>query len=385
MAFRRRGRVLLAWLAALAIAFGLSAAFGGEFTADYSAPGSDSKQAQDLLAQRFPVRAGESVDVVVRADAAVTDPVVRAEVATLLDELAGLPHVTAADDPYASPGGVSPDGHTLLARLSLDVAIPADMPVADTERLLGAAEAASRPGLEVALGGQVIQEAEANEVGSEGIGLLVAAVILLVMFGTVVAAGLPIGVAVAGLAVSGVLTGLVTALFDVPNWAPILGSMLGIALGIDYALLMVTRFREWRAAGLDPEAATVATMDTAGRAVLVAGGTVMVSMLGLFAMGLAFMRGRRRHDGGRLRGAGRVRHALPRATGLPGQVDRPAARAAGAAAGGPGATGGRLGMVGPAGAPASRGGRADRGGGTARPGHTVFGSQLRLPGRRQRR
>ncbi|WP_173036840.1 MMPL family transporter [Phytohabitans flavus] len=285
------GRVLLAWLAALAIAFGLSAAFGGEFTADYSAPGSDSKQAQDLLAQRFPVRAGESVDVVVRADAAVTDPVVRAEVATLLDELAGLPHVTAADDPYASPGGVSPDGHTLLARLSLDVAIPADMPVADTERLLGAAEAASRPGLEVALGGQVIQEAEANEVGSEGIGLLVAAVILLVMFGTVVAAGLPIGVAVAGLAVSGVLTGLVTALFDVPNWAPILGSMLGIALGIDYALLMVTRFREWRAAGLDPEAATVATMDTAGRAVLVAGGTVMVSMLGLFAMGLAFMRG----------------------------------------------------------------------------------------------
>jgi RND superfamily putative drug exporter len=291
LAFRRRGRVLLAWLAALAIAFGLSSAFGGDFAADYSAPGSDSKQAQDLLAQRFPARAGDSVDVVVRADAPVTDPAVRGEVAALLDKLAGLPHVAAVDDPYASPGGVSPDGRTLLARLNLDVANPTDMPVADTERLIGAAGAASRPGLEVTLGGRAIQMAEATEVGSEGIGLLVAAVILLVMFGTVVAAGLPLGVALAGLAVSGVLTGLVAAALDVPDWAPVLGSMLGIALGIDYALLMVTRFREWRAAGLDPEAATVATMDTAGRAVLVAGATVMVSMLGLFAMGLSFMTG----------------------------------------------------------------------------------------------
>jgi RND superfamily putative drug exporter len=291
LAFRRRGVVLLAWLAALVIAFGLSSAFGGDFAADYSAPGSDSKQAQDMLAQRFPARAGDSVDVVVRSDAAVTDPAVRGEVTALLAGLAGLPHVAAVDDPYASPGGVSPDGRTLLARLNLDVTNPADMPVADTERLLGAAEAASRPGLGVTLGGQAVQLAEGNEVGSEGIGLLVAAVILLVMFGTVVAAGLPLGVAVAGLAVSGVLTGLVAALLDVPDWAPVLGSMLGIALGIDYALLLVTRFREWRAAGLDPRAATVATMDTAGRAVLVAGGTVMVSMLGLFAMGLSFMSG----------------------------------------------------------------------------------------------
>ncbi|GAA4703699.1 MMPL family transporter [Phytohabitans rumicis] len=291
LAFRRRGRVLLAWLVGLAIAFGLSSILGGDFAADYSAPGSDSKLAQDRLAQRFPARAGDSVDVVVRANTPVTDVAVREEVAALLAKLAGLPHVAGVDDPYASPGGVSADGRTLLARLNLDVANPADMPVADTERLLGAAEEASRPGLEVALGGRSIQVAEGNEVGSEGIGLLVAAVILLVMFGTVVAAGLPLGVAIAGLAVSGTLTGLVAALLDVPDWAPVLASMLGIALGIDYALLMVTRFREWRAKGLNPEDATVATMDTAGRAVLVAGGTVLVSMLGLFAMGLSFMSG----------------------------------------------------------------------------------------------
>jgi RND superfamily putative drug exporter len=123
------------------------------------------------------------------------------------------------------------------------------------------------------------------------IALVIAALILLVTFGTVVAAGLPLGVALAGLAVSGTLTGVIAAVTDVPDWSTALATMMGIALGIDYTLLLITRFREWRAVGLEPGAATVATLDTAGRAVLVAGSTVVVSMLGLFAMGLSFMRG----------------------------------------------------------------------------------------------
>ena len=123
------------------------------------------------------------------------------------------------------------------------------------------------------------------------IGLLAAAIILLIMFGLVVAAGLPILVAVAGLAVSSTLTTVVISFVDAPDWSTSLATMMGIGIGIDYALLMVTRFREWRAAGLDPEAATAATLDTAGRSVMVAGTTVVMSMLGLFAMGLSFMRG----------------------------------------------------------------------------------------------
>src|SRR5690606_1013650 len=115
--------------------------------------------------------------------------------------------------------------------------------------------------------------------------------ILLVTFGSVVAAGLPLTVAIAGLGVSAMLTGLIAAVVDVPDWTTALATMLGIALGIDYTLLMVTRFREWRAAGLNSHDATVATLDTAGRAVMVAGSTVVVSMLGLFAMGLSYMRG----------------------------------------------------------------------------------------------
>jgi putative drug exporter of the RND superfamily len=291
VSYRRRGRVVVGWIAALAVAIGLSAAFAGDFTADYSTPGSDSKRAQDLLEDRFPTQSGDTVDVVVRADQSVADPAVRSEVTALLDELRGLPHVAAVADPYTGPDGMADDGQTLIARLNLDVVNPVDMPVEDTEQLLAAADEAERSGLEVALGGQTIQLAEQSEPGSEMIALVVAALILLVTFGTVVAAGLPLGVALAGLAVSGTFAGVIAALTDVPDWSTALATMIGIALGIDYTLLMVTRFREWRAAGLDPESATVATLDTAGRAVLVAGATVVVSMLGLFAMGLSFMRG----------------------------------------------------------------------------------------------
>jgi RND superfamily putative drug exporter len=291
LAYRRRGRAILLWIAALALAAGLSTAFAGDFAADYSAPGSDSRTAQDLLEQRFPAQSGDTVDVVVRADEGAAAPGVRADVQALLAELADAPHVASVEDPYATPGGISADGRTLVSHLRLDVANPVDMPVQDSQRLLSAADAAERPGVEVALGGQSIQQAEQGEIGSEGIGLLAAAVILLLTFGSVVAAGLPIIVAIAGLALSSMLIGLVAAVIDVPDWSTSLASMMVIGIGIDYVLLMVTRFREWRAAGLDPEAATAATLDTAGRSVLVAGSTVVVSMLGLFAMGLSFMRG----------------------------------------------------------------------------------------------
>lgn len=290
LAYRRRGLTLLAWLAALAIAV-LASQFGGDFAADYSAPGSDSQAAQGLLEDRFPAQSGATIDVVVRADAGATDPAVRTEVRDLLDQVAAAPHVASVDDPYQTPGGTAPDGQTLVAHARLDVINPVDMPVEDTEHLLALAEAADRPGLSVALGGEAVGFAEQGEIGSEMIGLIAAAIILLLVFGSVVAAGLPIATALAALAVSGTLTGVVLLLVDAPDWSTSLATMLSIGIGIDYALLMVTRFREWRAAGLDPEAATSATLDTAGRAVLIAGSTVVVSMLGLFAMGLSFMRG----------------------------------------------------------------------------------------------
>lgn len=287
--FRRRGRTVLAWLAALVIAVLLSMTMGGDFKADYSAPGSDSKEAQTLLEDRFPSQAGDTVDVVVRAEDGVQDQ--RRAVQDLLADLGSVAHVEAVSDPFQDPAGISQDGTTLVSHLRLDVENPVDMPREDSERMLEIADDASSDGFQVGLGGQTIVQAEQGEIGSEGIGLAAAAIILLIMFGSLVAAGLPIIMAVAGLAVSSTLTTVVISFVDAPDWSTSLATMMGIGIGIDYALLMVTRFREWRAAGLDPEAATVATLDTAGRSVMVAGTTVVISMLGLFAMGLSFMRG----------------------------------------------------------------------------------------------
>ncbi len=289
--YRRRGLTVLAWVAALGIAIVLAASFGGEFKADYSAPGSDSQQAQTLLEDRFPSQAGDTVDVVVHADGGFADPAAQQQITDLLAQMQQVPHVAGASDPFSDPAAVSGDGSTLVAHLRLDVENPVDMPKEASQQLLDLADGASTDGLQVALGGQSIQQAEQGAIGSEGLGLLAATIILLVMFGSVVAAGLPILVALAGLAISSTLTTALISVVAAPDWSTSLATMMGIGIGIDYALLMVTRFREWRAAGLDPEAATVATLDTAGRAVVVAGTTVIISMLGLFAMGLTFMRG----------------------------------------------------------------------------------------------
>jgi putative drug exporter of the RND superfamily len=290
-AHRRRVLVVVLWLVAVAAAVGLSQVASGDFKADYTARGSDSRAAQDLLASRFPGAAGEQVSVVVRADRPVTGPAVRATVDGLLTRIATVPHVLAAPSPYGTPGAISADGRTLQATVQLDAANPDAMPVADTQRIVDLARGAERDGLQVALGGQVVENATQGSIGSEGIGLAAAAIILLLVFGSIVAAGLPILVAVVGLGVSASLVGVVALAVDVPDWSTSLAAMMGIGVGVDYVLLLVTRYREYLGRGLSPRGATMATADTAGRAVLVAGSTVIVSLLGLFAMGLSAMRG----------------------------------------------------------------------------------------------
>ena len=290
-AFRRRWTVVAAWVLALVATTALSGAFAGEFKADYTARGSDSKAAEQLLVERFPARAGDTIDVVVRTEGPATSPEARAAVADLLRRIGEVEHVSATTDPYATPGSVSPDGRTVLAQAQLDVVNPDDMPLERTEEILAVAESAQEPGFEVALNGQTIATAQQGEIGSEAIGFAAAAIILLLMFGSVVAAGLPLLVAVTGLGVSSALVGLGAAVIDVPDWSTSLAAMMGIGVGIDYVLLMVTRFREHTLAGLAPYEATIATVDTAGRSVLVAGTTVIISLVGLSATGLTAMRG----------------------------------------------------------------------------------------------
>lgn len=284
---RRRGTVLLTWLAVAAAVVALSSSFSGEHSADYSARGSDSTRAQSLLDSSFPVRAGQSVDVVVRSTGPVDSPQVRSVVDAFLGQVVDVPHVVGVTSPFDR---VSADGRTALGSLALDVSFSDTMAVADAERVLAAASAASTPDARIEVGGAVAV-AEVSEVSSEAVGLAAAAVILLVTFGSVVAAGLPLLIALLGLGVGAALIGLATRLTDIPDWGPQLAAMMALGVGIDYVLLMVTRYREFLADGLEPPEATVATVETAGRSVLVAGTTVVISMLGLFATGLGYMQG----------------------------------------------------------------------------------------------
>ena len=286
---RRRWTVLLLWVVAAVLVTGLARTSSGEFEADYTAAGADSSTAARLLADRFPGQEGVSVELVVQAEDGLT--AARPELEGVLAGLADRTGVLGVVTPWEPGGSVSADGRTGLGAVRLDAGIPEQVPVEQARELIAAVDDADRDGLELALGGQVPALAEQGEIGSEGIGLLAAAAVLLLTFGAVVAAGLPIAVAVVGLVVSSALIGLLTSVLAVPDWATSLAAMMGIGVGIDYVLLLLTRYREQLARGLDPTAAVVRTMDTAGRAVLVAGATVVLSLLGLAAMGLSYMTG----------------------------------------------------------------------------------------------
>jgi RND superfamily putative drug exporter len=284
LAYRRRGRIVLAWIVALVLAAVVAPRLAGEFSAEFATAGSESQAASDLVAERFPATSGDAIQVVWQTDAGARNPVVFARVERFLDQAEDLEGVASAGAPR-----LSRDGTIGLVRLELDR--PAlDVPAATGKELIETAEAASGEGLEIELGGPPIRNAQ--EGGSpEAVGLIAAAIILLVAFGSVVAVGLPIAVALFGLGLSVLLIGVLAALIDVPGFAPAIAGVVGIGVGIDYALLVLTRFRSALALRGDVRAALIEAVTTAGRSVLVAGTTVVISFLGLFLLGVSFLYG----------------------------------------------------------------------------------------------
>jgi putative drug exporter of the RND superfamily len=284
LVYRRRGRVVLAWVAVLAAAVVLAPRLAGEFTAEFETAGSESQAAADLVAERFPGTSGDTIQVVWQARAGARSTGVIARVDRFLAKAEDLDGVASADAPRFSR-----DGTIGLRRLELDR--PAlDVPDATGKKLIALAEAASGQGLQIELGGPPIRNAEGG--GSpEVVGLIAAVIILLVAFGSVVAVGLPIAVALFGLGLSVLLIGVLAAVIDVPGFAPAIAGVVGIGVGIDYALLVLTRFRSALASSGDVRAAVVEAVTTAGRSVLVAGTTVVISFLGLFLLGVSFLYG----------------------------------------------------------------------------------------------
>jgi RND superfamily putative drug exporter len=280
LSYRRRGRMLLAWIAVLAAVVAISPQLAGDFNEDYLTPGSESKAAAEFLDERFESGTGDTFDVVWQAPGGVRDPAVEGKIDTLLERADRLEGVNAAE-----PAQVSRDGTIAVARLPLDR--PSyDVPAETSEQLIALVEDANESGLRVEVGG-----VEEEGTPPELIAFLAATAILLIAFGSVVAAGLPLLTALFGLGISTMLIGVAAAVFDIPDWAGAVAGLLGIGVGIDYALLILTRFRAALAAGADRHAAVVEAIETAGRSVIVAGTTVVISILGLFLVGLPSLRG----------------------------------------------------------------------------------------------
>jgi putative drug exporter of the RND superfamily len=285
IAYRRRGSVVLAWIAATIVIIGLGSALAGEYEADYNTPGSESKAASDLTEREFGGYSGQEVYVVWRDPSGATAPVARRQVNAFLAEATQINHV----DPR-TPIRVSRDG--TIAATTLPLTIPGwEVPKEDGEKLIDAAEAHSGDGLEIKLGGDPILRAQ-EAASPEGIGFLGAAIVLLIAFGSLVAAGLPLVIALVGLGISsGGLIVLLANVIDVPDWTTAVSGLIGIGVGIDYALLVLTRFRAAMHDGKDRHDAVVEAVTTAGRSVIIAGCTVVIAVLGLFVTGLPYMYG----------------------------------------------------------------------------------------------
>src|SRR5829696_5834139 len=285
IAYRRRGTVVLAWIGALVVLIGLGTALAGEYNADYDTPGSESEAAGNLTQREFGGYSGQEVYVVWKDEAGAATPATVQRVNAFLDEAAQVEHV----DPH-TPIRVSDDG--TIATTTLPLTVPGwEMEKEQGEQLIDAAEANSGDGLEIKLGGDPIYQAQSQS-SPEGLGFLGAAIVLLIAFGSVVAAGLPLTIALVGLGISsGGLILLLANVVDVPDWTTAVSGLIGIGVGIDYALLVLTRFRSALKEGKDRHDAVVESVTTAGRSVIIAGCTVVIAVLGLFLTGLPYMYG----------------------------------------------------------------------------------------------
>ena len=294
--FRRRWLMVITWIVALVGFNALSGAAGGEFSTDFSLPGADSQAALDLLSERFPEAAGETADIVFKAEQGVEDPEVKETMTALFAELQQVDRVVedGITSPY-EPGGeqqISPDGTIAFATMHFEFVEDEAVPIEIGKEIQKIASEVELDGLTVEPGGSVIIFSEFEEPGgAEGIGVLFAIVILLIAFGSVLAMGLPIGTALFGIGIGMAMIMLLANFVSVPEFTPQLASMIGIGVGIDYALFIVTRYRSHLHEGMEPEEATMLAILTSGKAVLFAGTVVVVSLLGILLMGFAFVEG----------------------------------------------------------------------------------------------
>jgi RND superfamily putative drug exporter len=293
-AFSHDHRRLVAtlWIVVIAAAGALASGVGSGYVNNFTLPGTESQRALDLLRDRFPQQAGDTSQIVFHVQSgSLNDPATKAKVNAVVRSVSTLPSVAGAVSPYANPGTVSKDGRTAYASLLFEEQA-VDLDKADVERVVDTAHQGAGDGLQVELGGQAIQMAEQPETGAgEIIGVVVAIIVLVLVLGSAVAMVMPLLSAFAAIAAAMGLVYAATGAFSIADFAPTLAVMIALGVGIDYALLVINRFRGERAEGAEVREATLTAMDTAGRSVLFAGTTVVIALLGMLLLGVSFLNG----------------------------------------------------------------------------------------------
>ncbi len=292
--FHKRRIVLALWVFALVGFNVVGSSVGANYGQDFNLPGSDSGRGLDIIIEDFKgVGGGLAGTIVFKADQGVTDPEVAAAMGAMFANVATINGIDRVQSPY-EPGGarfISPAGPLAGKIAYAQVDFPegtefTGVPAIRDEIIDSIPEV---NGLQVELGGQIFSSQE--QPTTELIGLAFAIIILILAFGSVLAMGLPVAVALFGIAIGGALVILFSQFLQVPDFAPFLGAMIGLGVGIDYALLVVTRYREQVHAGHTASESIQIALDTAGRAVLFAGATVVISLLGMLLMGVSFVQG----------------------------------------------------------------------------------------------
>jgi putative drug exporter of the RND superfamily len=294
--FEHRRKVVAGWLLALVCVVGVSVAAGSSFTSNLSLPGTDSQAAASLLTQNFPAASGEGDQVVIQAThgATIRSAPVQSAVTAALAKVAKVPGVENVASPYAKNGAaqISRDGTIAFARVTWDKP-SAQVTTADATKLIGAAESADGPHVRISLGGQSIENSERPSIGvSVVVAVAAALLILMIVFGgAVLSSLLPLVTAGLALVIATSLIGLLSHAFNVASVSSELAVLIGLGVGVDYGLFIISRHRSAVKDGLSYADAAALAAATSGRTVLLAGLTVCIALLGQFALGVSFLYG----------------------------------------------------------------------------------------------
>ncbi len=291
--FRHRRIVVLAWVGVLIALTVIHSAAGSSYSDSFQLTGTQSFEAVNLLERAAPRASGDTEQVVVGVEhGKVTDPAVRARLDATLGALSKLPHVSDISSPYTARGAsqISPSGQVAFANVTFDIQAN-KISGAESKAFVNTARPGTANGIQLELNGQVAENTTQNGTGGLPFGFLTAGIVLFLVFGSVLAMALPLLTAALSLGTGINVIGLLSHVIPMADFSGELSLLIGLGVGVDYALFILTRYRQGLLRGLSGEEAVIEAVDTSGRAVLFAGIIVCIAMLGMFALGVSFLYG----------------------------------------------------------------------------------------------